>query len=484
MSTGLRNAAAVCAFAAVAGTLAVAAVALAQNQASAPGGSARAIDLIVEGDYVLTMRPGAQPMRAAAIAIDDGRILDIGTQKSIRSRYAARETIDGTDRVVMPGLINGHTHAAMTLLRGIADDLALMDWLNNFIFPAEVRFVDADFVRVGTELACWEMIRGGTTTFVDMYYFPDAVAEAVEDCGMRAVVVPSVIEQPSPDAKDGEQSLRQAIDFAQRWRGRVSRIVPAIGAHSVYTLTPEWLAKVRTAAFDADVPVSIHLAESPYEIEVTREKYDQTPAELLDGINFFDNKVIAAHVVYPTASDQVLLSEHRVGVIHNPTSNMKIASGVAPVADMIANGLLVGLGTDGAASNNDLDLWEEIRLAALLQKVSEMDPTVLPAPVVLDMATRGGAAAIGLGDSIGTLEPGKRADVIQVSLTSLRLAPIYDVVSHLVYVTDSQDVVTTVVDGEILMRDAEVLTLDEARIRREALAIQRRIVDGLAESRD
>ena len=241
---------------------------------------------------------------------------------------------------------------------------------------------------------------------------------------------------------------------------------------------------MRTAAFDADVPVSIHLAESPFEIEVTRETYDKTPAELLDDIDFFTNKVIAAHVVYPTAEDQVLLKEHNVGVIHNPTSNMKIASGVAPVAEMISNGLLVGLGTDGAASNNDLDMWEEIRLAALLQKVSEMDPTVLPAPVVLDMATRGGAEAIGLGDRIGTLEPGKRADVIQVSLASLRAMPMYDVVSHLVYVSDSQDVVTTVVDGEVLMRDGEVLTLDEGRIRREALAIQRRIIDGLAESRD
>ncbi len=327
-----------------------------------------------------------------------------------------------------------------------------------------------------------DAFRGGTTAFVDMYYFPDAVAETVERCGLRAIVVPSVIDQKSPDAEDGAQSLAQARDFARRWADRSPRIIPSIGAHSVYTLTPDWLERVRDAAADAGVPVSIHISESPFEIEVTRENYAMTPVELLDGIGFFSNPTIAAHMVWPTESDRATLAERGVGVVHNPTSNMKISSGISPVPGMLEQGIAVGLGTDGAASNNDLDMWEEIRLAAFLHKVDTMDPKVMPAGRVLHMATAGGARAIGLGDQVGSLTVGRRADLIQVSLADLSFQPMYDVVSHLAYVADEHDVTTVIVDGRLLMREKKVLSIDEERLRRQVAEISARIRAGVRDA--
>ncbi|MEM7610170.1 MAG: amidohydrolase family protein [Pseudomonadota bacterium] len=436
-----------------------------------------AIDLIIEGDHVLTM--AGPSIENGAVAIDDGEILAVAGADEINDRFRADETLPGAGRIVMPGLVNGHTHAAMSLLRGIADDLELMQWLNEFIFPAEVRFVDEEFVAVGTRLACWEMIRGGTTSFVDMYYFPDAVAETVVDCGLRAVVVPSVIEQKSPDAQNGDQSLTQAEDFARRWRDKHPRIIPAIGAHSVYTISEAGLARIQSSAATLGVPVSIHVSESRAEIDATRAQYERTPVELLHSLGYFNGPLIAAHMVYPTSDDIALLAKKRVGVVHNPTSNMKLASGVSPVDSMLDAGVLVGLGTDGAASNNDLDMWEEIRLASFLAKVTSDDPTALPAATVLEMATIGGARAIGLADSVGSLEPGKRADLIQIDTSSLSQAPVYRPLSHLAYVADEHDVVTTVVDGQVLMRDRQVLTIDADVLRDDVDRISRRIADAL-----
>ncbi|MEO0998421.1 MAG: amidohydrolase family protein [Pseudomonadota bacterium] len=443
--------------------------------AAEPDADRRTADLIVYGDWVLTMAPDAAPIRDGAVAIRGSDIVAVGARRDIEQRFEAAETLPGERRIVLPGLINGHGHAAMTLLRGVADDIPLQQWLEDYIFPAEVELVDADFVRTGTELACWEMIRGGTTTFVDMYYFPDAVAETVVDCGMRAVVVPSVIDQQAPDAANGEQSLAQAIDFARRWRGRHPRVVPSIGGHAIYTLKPETLSRIRDAAREAGVPVGIHLAESAFEIEMAAATYGKTPVEYFVDTGFFDNPVIGAHVVYPSETDIGLLARHGVGVIHNPTSNMKISSGVSPVAGMLAAGIPVGLGTDGAASNNDLDLWEEIRLAAFLAKVSTMEPRTLPAETVLAMATRIGAEAIGLDERIGQLTPGRAADLIQVSTADLSFVPMYSPVSHLAYVADEHDVVNVVIDGRVVMRDKQVLTIDADRVRREADAISARI---------
>ena len=434
-----------------------------------------AIDLLVRGDYIVTMDDGGTIIENGAVAIDDGVILAVGPATEIAAKYPAAEVLDGENRIVMPGLVNGHSHAAMTLLRGVADDLALMDWLENYIFPAEVEFVDPEFVRIGTELACWEMIRGGTTTFVDMYYYPDTIAEVVDQCGMRAMISATVIDQRSPDAENAGDSIAKGVGFIERWQGRNSRITPIFGPHANYTLDAEQLAATRAAAMKLGAPISIHVSESPFELQYAKDTYGTTSILLYESIGFFEGPTIAAHVVWPTEEEIPILAERKVGVIHNPTSNMKIASGIAPITEMLAAGVLVGLGTDGAASNNDLDMWEEMRLASFLQKVDRMDPEVLPATTVLSMATSGGATAIGLGDSIGSLEAGKQADLIQVAFEDVHHVPTYDVISHLVYVNDEQDVASVVVDGKVLMKEREMLTIDTDRVRAEATALAAQI---------
>ncbi len=460
------------------------ALTLALSVLTACSGDAAPVDLVVHGEYVIVMDEANTVIRDGAVVINDGMIVDIGPRARISNEYQAGDELDGENKVLMPGLINGHTHAAMSILRGIADDLSLKDWLYNYVFPAEVRFVDEEFVRIGTTLACWEFIRGGTTTFVDMYYFPDSVAAAVEKCGLRVLVAPGVIDQQSPDAAGFDESLTQAVDFVKRWQGRNNRIIPILGAHAAYTVNPEQLQLVRQAAVELDVPVSIHLSEITFEVEFTTENYGKTPVHLLESIDFFSGPTIGAHVVWPTESEIPILAERRVGAIHNPTSNMKISSGISPVTEMLAQGVVMGLGTDGAASNNDLDMWEEMRLAAFLQKVGTMDPEALPAFAVLTMATRGGAEAIGLGDEIGVLTAGRRADLIQVSLDDVHFVPTYDVISHLVYVADEQDVVSVVVDGKVIMRDREILTIDTKQIRTEATQLAARIQSALEEQSD
>jgi 5-methylthioadenosine/S-adenosylhomocysteine deaminase len=439
------------------------------------------VDLIVEGKYVVAMDEHQTVFKDGAVAIKDGLIVAAGSARDINAEHAAAEHIKGDNRIVMPGLVNGHQHAAMTLLRGIADDRALLDWLTNYIFPAEVEFVDAEFVRIGTELACWEMMRGGTTTFVDMYYYPDVIAEVVESCGLRALISATVIDQRSPDAENALDSIKKGLEFIGRWKDRSSRITPIFGPHANYTLNAEQLKATRNAANQAGVSISIHMSESPFELQYSKENFGMTSIEFFESIGFLDGPTIAAHVVWPTETEIPILADRRVGVIHNPSSNMKLASGVAPVTDMLRAGVLVGLGTDGAASNNDLDMWEEMRLAAFLQKVDRMDPEVMSAQTVLTMATSGGAEAIGLRDQIGALSVGMKADLIQVSFDDVHFLPTFDVISHLVYVTDEQDVATVVVDGKVLMRNEEFLTIDTDRVAREVIELAGRIQTTLAE---
>ena len=451
----------------------------ADSPAPARRSGTEVVDLVVAGDYVVTMQPRAPVLRNGAVAIRDGRIVAVGPAAKIDAQYRATERLTGAGRVVMPGLVNVHGHAAMTLLRGIADDLELMTWLKKYIFPTEVRFVDEEFVRVGTELACVEMIRGGTTTFVDMYYFPDVIAEVAERCGLRAYVSATVIGQKSPDAPSAAAGLVAARAFVERWKGRNERITPILGPHSVYTLTPDELVRVRALADELEVPVSIHLAESRYEIATTRQRYGTTPIALLESHGFFSGPTIGAHSIYPTEAEIGVLARRGVGVAHCPSSNMKISSGVAPVVALLEQGVHVGFGTDGAATNNDLDLFEEMRIGAFLQKVTTGDPEVLPAAQVLEMATAGGARAIGLGDELGQLAPGFRADVVQVALDDPHFAPMYDVTSHLVYVADDQDVETVIVSGRVLLREGKQQTLDAKRIQADAARIAARIAAAL-----
>lgn len=439
------------------------------------------VDLLVTADHVITMAPESAPLANAGVAIRDGKIIAVASTQALQDAYEPQAEIRTENQVLLPGLINGHTHAAMTLFRGIADDLALMEWLTKYIFPAEIRFVDEDFVRIGTELACLEMIKGGTTAFVDMYFHPDQVADVVDRCGLRAVVSASIIEQESGYTKSFADAMSKGEGFVRRWTNKNSRVTPALAAHAAYTVRPENLRRVRALAAKLGAPVSTHLAESQSETQIVTSMYGKTSVHLMNDINFFSGTTIAAHVVWPTPEEIGILAAKGVGAVHNPTSNLKIAAGISPVPEMLDAGVAVGLGTDGAASNNDLDMWDEIRLAAYIHKVRLDDPKVMPAATVLGMATRTGAKAIGLGEQVGSLETGKQADMILVSLAAPHLTPMYDVVSHLVYAVDAQDVQTVIVDGQVVMRDREVLTLDESAVKDRAIKLAAEIAAARAE---
>lgn len=452
------------------------------SQSSCSSVAVKSADLIVYADHVLTMVEGQAIIPDGAVVIDGQNIVAVGARQSIDRGYTAKRTIRGSGRVLMPGLINGHTHTSMTLFRGMADDLELMTWLNQYIFPMEGRFVDAEFVEVGTTLACWEMIRSGTTTFVDMYFFPDTIAKVTEQCGLRAIIGAPSIDFPSPGFKGWDDSFAAAVDFVERWQGEHERITPAFAPHAPYTVSPEHLLQLSKKAKSLQVPVSIHVAETVAEVQMIKQRHQSTPVKHLADLGFMDLTMIGAHMVHPTSDEIKLLASNPVGAIHNPTSNLKLASGFAPVHAMLQAGVSVGLGTDGAASNNDLDLWEDMRLAALIHKAHSGDATAVPASAALKMATSMGASAIGLGDVIGQLKPGMRADMIQVVIDTPRLAPLYNVESHLVYAVDSNDVVTTIVSGKVLMEEAKVLTLDGEKVKAAAQAKGDQIARALQKS--
>lgn len=437
------------------------------------------VDIIMEADHILTMNSSNTILKNSAIAIGGGLILDIDNIKNINAKYQTDNRISGKHKIALPGLINGHSHAAMTLLRGIADDRSLIDWLNNYIFPLEQQFVNADFVRIGTELACWEMIRGGTTTFVDMYFYPDVISKVVTKCGLRGLISSTISDNQTPNAQNAEDAINGGEEYINRWTQKTPTITPILGPHAIYSLNLAQLKETRRIAALTDTPISIHLSESEYELQYSKQTYGMTSIEALDSIDFFNGRTIAAHVVWPTKKEIAILAERNVGVIHNPTSNMKLASGIAPIADMLDAGILIGLGTDGAASNNDLDMWEEMRLAALLQKVTQMNPEVLPATTVLRMATTNGANIIGLGEKIGKLEIGMDADIIQVAFDDVHHQPNYDIPSHLVYVTDEQDVVTVIVNGKLLMHEGQFFTLDTKKISEEVAAMATKIANSI-----
>jgi 5-methylthioadenosine/S-adenosylhomocysteine deaminase len=444
------------------------------NTGAAPDARKRA-DLIMAGDYVVTMDELQPVIQNGAVAIDNGKIVAVGPADQIMSKYRATRVLSGQGKVVMPGLINGHTHLAMALFRGLADDLTLNDWLQNHIFPAEAKFVNPEFVRIGVQLACWEMIRGGTTTFVDMYFYPDVEARVIEQCGVRGVIAPSTIDFPSPGFTGWDDSFASAVSFVKRWKGKNPRIIPALGVHAPYTVSPEHLTQAMEAAKRLKVPISIHVAETQTEVDDILNRYGNRPVNHLNSLDFFEAQTIAAHMVYPDAAEIQLLAAKGVGVIHCPSSNLKLASGVSPVPQLLKAGVKVGLGTDGAASNNDLDMWEEMSLAALLHKGVLKDPTTMPAQTVLNMATLGGAGAIGLDRQIGALTVGRRADVIQVRLDEPNMIPTYNIISNLVYAAKANDVDTVVVEGKLVMLHGEVLTLDIEQIRADVARLAAQI---------
>ena len=427
------------------------------------------VDLIIRGGTVVTMDGASRVIENGAVAIKADRILAIGSASDIAAKYSAARTINAAGKVVMPGLINTHTHVPMVLFRGIADDLVLMEWLQKYIFPAEAKNVDEQFVRWGTRLGCLEMIQGGTTTYVDMYYFEDAIADETARAGMRAVLGETVIDFPAPDNKTWDAAMSYAERFAAKWKGH-ALITPAIAPHAPYTVSTDHLKQTHALSQRLGVPLITHIAEDQAEVKTIQERYGASSVAYLDRIGLLDERVIAAHMVWPTSADIATLAKRSVGVAHCPQSNMKLAAGAAPVPAMLKAGVAVGLGTDGAASNNDLNMWEEMDTAAKLHKLTTKDPTVINAREALEMATIRGARAIHQEKEIGSLEAGKRADLIIVDMGSAHQTPVYNVYSELVYATKASDVETVIINGRIVMQNRRVLTIDERAVRMNANA--------------
>lgn len=428
-----------------------------------PTPAAERVDILITGGTVVTM--AGPNIERGSVAIRNGEIVAVGASAEVDRNYTARTVIRAGGHAVVPGFVNAHTHAPMTLFRGIADDRELMDWLTNFIFPAEAKNVSRDFVKWGTRLAAAEMIRSGTTTFGDMYYFEADIAREAKAAGLRGVLANTLIDFPAPDNKTWEAMIQYIRDYAREWKGD-SLITPALAPHAPFTVSTEHLRQVRALATELGLPILIHVSETRDELRQVAEKQNgMTPGAYLDSIGFLGDDVVAAHGVHLTPDELRIFAARKTGVVHCPESNQMLASGVAPVVEMIRAGVEVGLGTDGpAGSNNNLDMVEEMASAARLQKVTRHDPKAISAREVLRLATIGGAQVLGLADKIGTLERGKRADVVIVDLQTVRSQPVYAVESAIVYAASGSAVVTTIVDGKILMRRGELLTLDEDEV--------------------
>jgi 5-methylthioadenosine/S-adenosylhomocysteine deaminase len=423
----------------------------------------RPVSLIVTNGVVVTGDAAGRVIPAGAVAVDGADIVAVDTAAAIAKQFRGAETLDAGGGIIAPGLINTHTHAPMVLYRGLADDLALMDWLNKYIFPAEAKTVSPEFVRDGTRLAALEMIQSGTTTYADMYYFEEEIAKETKAAGLRGVLGQTVIQFPVADAKTPAEGLARAEAFITAYKND-PLITPAVAPHAMYTLDGQTLTAARALAQKHGVPTLIHLAETADEAKTSQERYKMSPVAFLDSLGFLGAGVLAAHGVWVSDAEVSLLASRGVGISHNPESNMKLASGTAPVPAYLKANAALGLGTDGAASNNDLDMFESMRTASLLHKLQSGDPRVVSASEALMMATRGGARALGMERQIGSLEPRKRADLIVVSTSGARQTPLYDPISHLVYVARGADVQSTVVHGKVLMRNRQMLTLDETAV--------------------
>jgi 5-methylthioadenosine/S-adenosylhomocysteine deaminase len=423
-------------------------------------------DQLIYNALLLTMEPDSQPVYQGYVAIQGGKIAALGQAEGKKNLPSAKELCDAGGSLVMPGLVNCHCHAAMTLFRGLADDLPLEQWLHQHIFPAEGRWVDFDFAYTGTQLAAAEMIRAGATCVADAYFGATGARQALQKAGMRAVVTQGVIDFPAPGVPDPADNLKVAGDFIDSGNQAGSDLVTSsLFCHSPYTCSAATLqgAKALTRAYN--LPFFIHLAETRPEVEQSREQRGMSPVAYLDSLGLLDENTVAVHAVWVDETDRKLLADRRVKVCHCPESNLKLASGIAPVADLLDRGVAVGLGTDGAASNNNLDLWGEMSLAAKLHKVASLDPTVLPARRVVEMATLAGARVLGLEGVTGSLTPGKAADLIVIDLQQPHLTPLYDPYSHLVYTAGAGDVRHVMVQGRWLLRDRQLLTLDWRNIK-------------------
>lgn len=441
--------------------------------------STQPIDWLLTHGTLVSMDEARRVIEDGAVAVSGEEIVAVGDSAELEAQFAPTETLNCTGCAIIPGLVNAHTHVPMTLLRGLADDLRLDVWLYGYVMPVEREFVGYDFCRVGTLLACAEMIRSGISTFCDMYYYEDEVAQATVEAGMRAICAQTILKFPAPDATSYDESLAYCRHFIEQWLGH-PLIVPAVGPHAAYTATPELLRASAALALEYDVPLHIHVSETSLEVEASRAQYDMPAVPWLKKQNVLEAKVIAAHCVHLDEGEMHTFKHHSVGIAHCPSSNLKLASGVAQVQKMIDLGLHVGIGTDGPASNNDLDMFEETRLAAFLAKGCFGEPTALPAREAFALATIEGARALHLGHITGSLEVGKRADIAVVELNRTHNTPKFQrdpdaIYSQLVYAAKSSDVRDLLVNGRLLMLNRQLLTLDEEAFRAEAKEFARRI---------
>ncbi len=418
------------------------------------------VDTVVTG-MVVTMDGNRSLYDDGAVAISGDTIVAVGARTEIESRFAARQTIDARGKLILPGFVNGHTHVPMTLLRGLHDDVTLNDWLYKYIFPAEAKNVNEEFVRWGTRLAMAEQIRSGVTTFADMYYFEDAVAEETKKAGMRGVLGETFIDFPAPDNKTNAAMLAYTEKFLQKWQGD-PLIHAAPAPHSIYTCSQKTLQDAAALARKYHAPILIHMAEMKKELDDSLKNNGMTPVQYLDKIGVLGPDVVAAHCIFLDEADRKIVAQRQVGCVHNPSSNMMLASGVAPVPEERAAGIAVGLGTDGpAGSNNDLDLMEEMDLAAKLAKITKMSPLALNAKAVVEMGTIDGARALHMDKEIGSLEKGKKADLIVISLDEPNAVPMYDIYAQIAYALKASDVETVMIGGRLVMKDHKLLTVDE-----------------------
>jgi 5-methylthioadenosine/S-adenosylhomocysteine deaminase len=419
------------------------------------------VDLLVSGATIVTMDGERRVIENGEVAVSGDSIIGVGPAPLFPKGVIAKQRIDARGKLLLPGFINGHTHAPMTLFRGLHDDVTLDDWLRKYIFPAEAKNVTEEFVRWGTRLAAAEQIRSGVTTFADMYYFEDAVAEETKAAGLRGVLGETFIDFPAPDNKTEAEMLAYTEKFLQRWQGD-PLIHAAPAPHSIYTCSRKTLQDAAALARKYQAPILIHVAEMKKELDDSRQQNGTTPVQYLEKIGVLGPDVVAAHCIFVDEADRKILADRKVGCVHNPSSNMMLASGVSPVPEMRVAGVAVGLGTDGpAGSNNDLDLMEEIDLAAKLAKITKMDPLALNAKAVVEMATIDGARALHMEKEIGSLERGKKADLILIGLDAPNAVPMYDVYAQIAYALKASDVETVVIGGRMVMRDRKLLTVDE-----------------------
>jgi 5-methylthioadenosine/S-adenosylhomocysteine deaminase len=426
------------------------------------------VDLIISGGIVVSMDSERTILQDGSVAVRGDTIVAVGPQAEIESRYKGAQVIDARGRLVLPGFINGHTHVPMTLFRGLHDDVTLNDWLYKYIFPAEKKNVTEEFVRWGTRLAAAEQIRAGVTTFADMYYFEDAVAEETKAAGMRGVLGETFIDFPAPDNKSESEMLAYSEKFLKKWQGD-ALIHAAVAPHSVYTCSKKTIQDAASLARKYQAPILMHVSEMKKEWEDSEKQNGMSPVQYLESIGVLAPDLVAAHCIFVDEADRKLLADRQVGCVHNPSSNMMIASGVSPVPEMRAAGIAVGLGTDGpAGSNNDLDLMEEMDLAAKLAKITKMNPLALGAKAVVEMATIDGARALHMEKEIGSLEAGKKADLILISLDEPNAVPMYDIYAQIAYSLKGSDVETVVIGGRVVMRARKLLTIDEPRVLEKA----------------